>query len=166
MKKSESKAREILSRFDLELNESWEGSRPVWHAWHTPHPIYLMAYREYVDRVVEIAECKPLIEQEQRLRSMRPATHVFSSTPEIAALERAYDAWRRAAAEWKRARDASWEISYDAWESAADAWQRADDAWESAYDAWQRADAEEIAEAHAEECRSGCGWNGEAMVFN
>ncbi len=139
---NEDRASEILSRLGLELPSPWEGSRPVWHAWHLTNLMYLMTYREYLNRVVEIAECKPPSEQEQRLRSMKPVAHHFDSP--------AYAAWRSAEAEWR---------------SAYAAWQRANTAWRSANTAWRSAEAEEILEAHAAECRD-CGWNGEAMVFS
>ncbi len=174
---NEDRASEILSRFGLEIPLPWEGSRPVWHAWHAPYPVYLMSYEEFVDRIVEIVECKPAREKAQRLRCMRPVAHLFDS-PDYAAWrsadaewwradaerQRAYAAWKRADADRQRA-DADRQRADAAWRSANAERRSADDEWWRAEAAWRIADAEEILDAHAAECRD-CGWDGEAMVFS
>jgi len=120
---------------------------------HIHHEKWLEILTEPIEnRIAFILDNKPIIEQAERLRRMRP----FDWKKAYADRQKAYADWQKAYADWQKA-DADREKAY------AD-WQKADADREKAYADWQKADAsQEMIKLHAEVC--GCPWDATHDIF-
>ena len=137
---------------------------------HIHHELWLEHLTEPIEnRISFILVYKPVTEQAERLRRLRPFDREKAAadwkkadadlTKALADLKKA-DAdlkkaaaadWTKALADWKKADAADWK------KAAAADWKKADAAWEKAYadPAMQR--------VHAETC--GCGWSATSDIF-
>ena len=93
----------ILSQYGKTLPKKWKGLKEVWHAWHQPHLVYQMSWGEYVNRVIEIEDTKPVHEKPLRFKLLNLVKGKFRRTKAYAEWNKAYAEWKKADAEWKKA---------------------------------------------------------------
>ena len=95
LQEKQKRCKAIAEEYNFSLVAEWKGGKDFWHVWHTPRLIYRLSYKEYVERIIEIAENKPENEIGEIFHLMKPVDHIFRS--------KAYDAWSKAYEAWSKA---------------------------------------------------------------
>lgn len=66
------KASLIAKLFNFKLLDEYEGIKPFWHVWHSNRLIYGLSYEDYIERIKEIYDNKPVYEFVERYRIFKP----------------------------------------------------------------------------------------------
>jgi hypothetical protein len=174
-------AQKYCQQYGTELSPAWEGLKVIKHPWHQPARMiaYPMTYAEFIDRIIEIAEYKPVDERAERLALMKPYKTEFKLPKYLTKAGDAYnkvkdayikagDAYNKVKDAYNKARDAYNKVK-DAYIKARhpyikarDACNRARDAYIKAVERWQKVNIQKIEKVHAKECPN-CKWDGEKL---
>ena len=89
-------AKSILKKYGRKLEPSWAGVANVWHAWHEPHMVWIMTYKEYINRIIQIEQNKPTNEKPVRFKFFKPVKGKFKKSKADADRKKAYADWEKA----------------------------------------------------------------------